>query len=109
MIQDTHFTQAQEKYIKIECGYECFFSNFNSQCRGVATFINNNFDCKINTVEHDNEGNLLIIVCKLEGKNIAIVNIYGLNRDNPDFYKELQNRLSKYDNCLFILAGEILI
>ena len=46
MLQDTHFTRAEEKIIRSQWGYECFFSNFTSQSRGVAIFINNNLNVK---------------------------------------------------------------
>ena len=106
MLQDTHFTTAEEKYIRTQWGYECFFSCHNSQSRGVATFINNTFDCKINNIEQDNNGNLLILNCKICDKNITLINIYGPNRDSPTFYQDVNNRMSKYDDTLFIIAGD---
>ena len=106
MLQDTHFTEAEEIYIRAQWGYESFFSSHNSQSRGVATFINNNFEFKINDILSDNEGNLLILNCNIGDKNITLINIYGPNRDNPTFYEQLQNKMTKYENSLFILGGD---
>ena len=105
MLQDTHFIPSEEKYIWSLWGYECFFSCHNSQSRGVATFINNTFDCKINELEQDTNGNLLIINCKINEKDITLINLYGQNRDNPAFYQDIYESMSSYENNLFIIAG----
>ena len=106
MLQDTHFTQREENYIRSQWGYECYFSCYNSQSRGVAIFINNTFDFKMNKVEHDINGNLLILNCKICDKDVTLINIYGPNRDNPEFYHNLSEKMSNYENTLFILAGD---
>ena len=106
MLQDTHFTELEETYIKIQWGYNCYFSNHNSQSRGVSIFINNNFDFKFKKLEKDTGGNLLILNCKICDKDITLINIYGPNRDSPDFYQNLSKRMLKYENSSFILAGD---
>ena len=106
MLQDTHFTENEEVYIRSQWGYECYFSNHNSQSRGVATFINNNFDCKVINVEKDTNGNLLILNCKFGEKNVTLFNIYGPNRDNPEFYQNIHEKMSQYEDSLFILGGD---
>lgn len=106
MLQDTHFITKEEKYIRAIWGYDTYFSNFSSQSRGVAIFINNNFDCKVNSIEKDDEGNLLILNCKIYEKNITLVNIYGPNRDNPNFFEKVSEKMSNFEDSLFILAGD---
>lgn len=106
MLQDTHFLKSEENYIRSLWGYECFFSSFNSQSRGVAILVNNTFEFKISGTEQDLEGNLLILSCKICDKNITLVNIYGPNRDNPSFYQNLHDRMSKYENSCYIIGGD---
>ena len=74
-IQDTHFTDKDRKNIYIEFGYTCQFSNNNSNSRGVAIFINNTLDFKMNSIFTDNEGNLIILDCLINNKNITLVNL----------------------------------
>lgn len=76
-------------------GYKSHFSDNYTQSRGVATFINNNFEVKND--EKDNEGNLLILDCNIS--DVTLVNIYGPNRDTSQSQKIL----------LSLLLGEILI
>ena len=71
MLQDTHFIEKDIKAIRSIWGYEVYFSNFNSQSRGVATFINNNFDCKVNRIDKDNGGNILMLNCVICEKEIT--------------------------------------
>jgi hypothetical protein len=64
MLHDTHFINKEEKYIRSIRGYDSYFSNFNSRSGGVAIFINNNCDCKVNNIEKGDEDNLLILAAK---------------------------------------------
>ena len=50
-LQDTHFVDNNVSYIYSQWGYTCYFSNHNSQSRGVAIMINNNFDFKFKKIE----------------------------------------------------------
>ena len=84
-LQDTHFTDKDENEIHSETGMNCFFNNYNSQSRGVAIFINSLLDIKITAEYEDSNGNLLILDCIIYGKRITLVNLYGPNKDNPDF------------------------
>ena len=61
MLQDTHFTNKEENYIRRQWGFDCFFSNFASNSRGVAILLNNNFESKVQRVEKDDSGNFLIL------------------------------------------------
>lgn len=97
-LQDTHFTCKEENYIRAQWGYECYFSNFSSQSRGVAIFINNNFEYKIHGVDRDNNGNKLTLDITIEGIRLSLINIYGPNRDDPHFYSEIYADILGQDN-----------
>ena len=58
MLQDTHFTNKEEKYISKH--YTYFGSNFLSQSSGVAILFNNNFEFNIPKTEKDTNGNKLL-------------------------------------------------
>ena len=91
-LQDTHFDVNMEKHIRSEWGYECYFSSFNSQSRGVGIMFNNNFEFKVNKIIKDGNGNFLIVDITTLKRNITLINIYGPNRDNPDFYTMLEKK-----------------
>ena len=105
-VQDTHFTEKEEKYIRTQWGYECFFSSFNSQSRGVALFINNNFEFKMNRIKRDREGNKIILDITIMGKRITLINIYGPNRDTPAFFESIKADINEFSNEFIIWTGD---
>ena len=104
-LQDTHFTNKEEYYIRTQWGFDCIFNNFTSQSRGVAILFNNNFEFQIHNIDRDEQGNKLILDITIEGKRLNLINIYGPNRDNPDFYTEISTFV-KDNNNPTILAGD---
>ena len=105
MLQDTHFTHKEENYIRTQWGFECYFSNSASNARGVAVFLNNNFECKVHHVERNDKGNMLILETEIEGKMATLINIYCQNRDDPEFYKTILKKINEKEN-LVIIAGD---
>jgi exonuclease III len=102
-LQDTHFTNKEVNFIRSQWGYECYFSNYNSQSRGVAIFINNNFDFKFKSLETDQNGNLLIIHACISNIDITLICIYGPNRDDPIFYNNIKEKILQLENpCIMV-------
>ena len=104
-LQDTHFTKSVENVIYSEIDMKCFFNHFTSQSRGVAIFINNKIDFQLNSEFKDENGNLLILNCNIYGKTLNLVNLYGPNKDDPYFFKLINNTIRKSDNQA-IIAGD---
>ena len=48
--------------------------------------LNNNFEQKVKT---DKNGNYIILDMEIQGREISLASIYGLNEDNPNFYETL--------------------
>ena len=92
-LQDTHFTTKMENYVRSEWGYKCYFASYCSNSRGVAILFNNNFDFEIKKVYKDQGGNFMMISLRMLDKDFLLVNLYGPNRDQPDFYVELEERM----------------
>ena len=105
-LQDTHFEKVNEKHIRAEWGYECFFASNNSRSRGVAILFNNNFDFKVKEVISDIQGNYIIVNLTTMERELTLVNIYGPNRDRPEFYELLEEKLQTFQNTYTIIAGD---
>jgi exonuclease III len=105
-LQDTHFTNKEEKQIRAEWGYECYFASHTSQSRGVCILFNNNFDFKINNIIKDKNGNFIILVMKTMDKNIVLVNLYGPNNDDPQFYEDIKSKLLQLSYTDVIVGGD---
>ena len=104
-VQDTHFTDEEMKTIYIDFGFTCYFNNNDSRSRGVATFISKNIDFNLSTEYADKGGNLLILDCRIDNKSLTLVNIYGPNKDTPDFYQHIKNKIQEFNNPC-IMAGD---
>ncbi len=104
-LQDVHFENNIEDQVKSEWGLDCYFSS-KSNARGVAIFINNDFEYKICEIKHDKNGNYLALDIHIQDYKITLVNIYGPNNDTPDFFEEVENIVTHFDNPHVIICGD---
>lgn len=105
-LQDTHFDAKLEKYVSAEWGYSCLFASYQSNARGVAVLFNNNFEFKIKKVDRDINGNYILILLTTMGKDILLVNIYGPNKDNPNFYDNINVKIRQYEKHGLAIVGD---
>ena len=68
---DTHFAKGQERRLTAQWGFQAFFSSFSTQKRGVAIFLNNNFEFKIHSHYNDTNGNLLLLDIEIDEHRIT--------------------------------------
>ena len=92
-LQDTHFTEKLEPYVAAEWGYQCFFSSHTSNSRGVAILFNSSFELKVLDSYKGEQGNYVMVRIKVKEVVLLLINIYGPNRDNPEFYKNLSDKI----------------
>ena len=64
--------------------------------------FNSTFDFEIIKTEVDREGNFTIAHIETMEKFITITNIYGPNRDSPEFYDNIKNRMEQYHDTFHI-------
>ena len=55
--------------------------------------FNNNFEYKLHSKEADLDGNNLVLDITINGKRMTLMNIYGPNRDSPEFFLLLLNQI----------------
>ena len=104
--QDTHFTNELEPIVEAQWGYRCIFNSFASNSRGGAILFNNNFELKLHREKKDKEGNILALDLNIDDNRITIINIYGPNDDNPEFYENIREYLLEFDNDYYIVCGD---
>ena len=106
-LQDTHFTESQEIYIRNRWDGNCYFSPAaQANARGVAIFFAKNVDYKIHTVKQDTEGNYLILDLSIFIKRLTLATIYGPNKDNPIFFRDLFSNIQSLENDSYIICGD---
>lgn len=105
-LQDTHTCPKMEDYIKDEWGHDALVCPFKSNARGVIILFNNNFEYKINRYKRDTSGNYIIVDLSIQGENVTLINIYGPNKDSPEFYTSLKKDIQDFANESVILCGD---
>ena len=107
IIVDTRFSKNIENKVKADWGGHAFFSSFSSEARGVAIFIKKGLAIDILDKRADDQGNLLSLLIKFNGKKILVSGLYGPNTDDPDFYKnEAFSLIDEWDPEFPILGGD---
>ena len=66
-LQDTHFTEKDEPFIRSQWGGECLFNSYLSNHRGVSILFNKDCEYKVLTVKKNDSGNLLGVDIIIEG------------------------------------------
>lgn len=105
-LQDTHFSHDTEDEIRNLWGYQCFFSSYSTNSRGIAILINNNFDFKPLIEKGDIDGNYFILKACIEGHEVLICTIYGPNNDTPLFFENIQNHIDDMQCSNIIWCGD---
>ena len=72
----------------------------------MCILFKNNFEFNIHNIYKDHDGNLLLLDIEIEKNRISFGVVYGPNKDNPSFYTNLKNSVSKMGNQHIILVGD---
>lgn len=106
-LQDTHFTAGQEMYIRNRWEGNCYFSPAQqSNARGVTILFTQKLDYKIHSQKQDTEGNFLLLDMTVYNKRFSLINIYGPNKDDPNFYSNLHKNITEAGNDTYIICGD---
>ena len=68
--------------------------------------ITKNIDCKVLEVERDAEGRFIIVKVEIEKKRYLLGNVYGPNKDDPEFFYRFLARVQAYTADYLLLGGD---
>ena len=105
-LQDTHLTEQKTPFFNTLWQGKAYHSCYKNNSRGSSILISKNIVHEVLT-EHTSEGgNYIFLECKIGTKNYLLGRIYGPNRDEPQFYCEVDGILENayYDDC--IIGGD---
>ena len=89
-LQDTHWTDSDESFVKTIWKGECFLSGKTSNSRGVAILLSSNFEYSIRSKSRDSEGNMISLDIDMANISLKLLNLYAPNKDSPQFLKKLK-------------------
>ena len=106
-LQDTHFTVENEKQIIDQWGNSnSIFSHFKSNARGVAILFSKSLDYKIHRKIIDDSGNFIIVDMNIHNQRLTLINLYGPNTGNPNFFKNISTYIDDIGNTEIIICGD---
>ena len=107
LLQDTHWTPESLISVKQEWDRKMISSTRTSNSKGTSILINNSFEYSLGKIVKDEKGNYVIIELMLPNdNNIIIGTVYGPNNDDEEFYTELDNVISSFNNPVIILGSD---
>ena len=105
-LQDVHVGPKYETNFIQDWGHEVVLSSSSSESRGVAVLFRPGLDYKIQNINRDIVGNLLILDLEVCGTHFVLAVIYGPNKDQPDFYSTIRDYLTDKVNKPIIICGD---
>ena len=105
-LQETHFTKEDEKITENMWGGTIYNSYGSTQSAGVAILINSKCKIESKRIWGDEEGRCIVIELTVKERSILLVNVYGPNRDDPDFFINTINAISKTQISEVMVMGD---
>ena len=104
-LQDTHLLDSDMSSIR-QIWPECYINGTRSNARGVITLLNNNFEHTVIDTYKDEEGNLLQLIIDLGSFKLNLINVYGPNRDSPNFFDRVLQLTQSANADYSIICGD---
>ena len=92
-LQDTHLLSSDESDILKIWPREVIINRKSTNSRGVAILLNKNFEYTIEQISKDDDCNLIELDLNLSDIKLKLICIYGPNKDYPDFYDSIENKI----------------
>ena len=105
-LQDTHLTNYSIPFFNSLWRGKCYHSVKSSNSRGSTILIKASVSHEVISVTSCPAGNFVILVCKIGLSIFALVNIYGPNEDDPNFFKNLDECIDLFPTDNIIIGGD---
>ena len=106
LLQETHATENVENKWRNEWGYTAFWSSFTGNSRGVAILFKNSFQYDLHSKMEDDTGRFILLDVTINNTRLSIVNVYGPNDDNPNFFGTLETKIQSCPSNSIIIGGD---
>ena len=106
LLQETHSCENFLNRWRTEWGGNIFCAHGTTLARGVAVLIQRNIKVNVLEVRRDEGGRWILIRLELNGERMLISSIYGPNRDDPEFFVNLFNKIDETGEARKIVGGD---
>ena len=109
LLQDVHCRNIGVPYFRNAWGTDVIVAPYTNNARGVA-ILTKNIDVSFSDTCIDDCGNFIITKARVhDTADFCLVNVYGPNSDDPNFYKKLSKDIDKSlgeETMPIIIAGD---
>ena len=106
MLQETHSTPEDEERWQKEWGGTIIFSHGSSSSRGTCIMFSKDMDTNMHQIVVDQNGRYVILDITINDVRLTLVNLYGPNKDDEEFYINLFEQIELIGNDNRIIAGD---
>lgn len=106
LLQETHSTPNTAKKWELEWEGQSYFSGQQSNKEGVAILIHKSFNGTVSNFTEIIPGRMISLNIAINNWEFTILNIYGPNTDNGEYFKTLVKQLSKDEVNNYIIGGD---
>ena len=104
--QDTHLMESDEIEFKKYWHGTYILHGVRHNARGVAILFGNNFEYNILCIDKDKGGNMIITDLEIGEIKIRLINIYGPNTNDEEFYNTVAQAIIANDQDYLIWCGD---
>ena len=105
-LQETHLQNRDHSKIHKEWVGQMFHSQFNCKGRGVAILIHKKIPFAVSNAILDPNGRYVMVVGEMFQLRLMLVNIYGPNFDDDNFFKKMLSLIPNLDSHHLIMSGD---
>ena len=105
-LQDTHLTKEKTPSFNLLWKGKSYHSYYAHNSRGTSILISSHLHHDVISQFIDDNGNYIILQCKVGTEVYLLGSIYGPNRDEPAFYSHLDEIIDEIDFHHIIFGGD---
>ena len=106
LLQETHSGDGTHSMWKNEWANDAFFCGESNNSDGIGKLINPCFSYTIQNYKEIVTGRMQALELTINDKELTIINVYGPNNDNTNFYQMLTEYMHENGEKTFIIGGD---
>lgn len=101
-LQETHLLSNETGRLKKRWPGQVVTCSFSTHARGIAVLVHKSVPLRIQKTVLDPAGRYIIIQASLINQDLILVNLYGPNNDDPNFYNDVVLQISSLQGVIII-------
>lgn len=106
-LQETHLKNKYHNKLRCRWVNQVYHSTFSAKARGVAIVIKKGVPFRQTSTIADKNGRYILVTGEMHATPITLLNIYGPNYDDPEFYRKVFSLIPDIANANLIIGGDL--